>query len=193
VATHSQFYPPGSSARAQGKPLAEACVQDWEEFAQAYSHSAPQLFRYFWVHTRSRTLAEDLVSETFLAALEALPTYRARRGSLSTWLFGIGRRALGRCLKEQAQVVLADVHDLAATPVEPACPPPEERIDLWQAVSELSSSEREIIALKFGAGLAHREIAEVTGLREAHVGVVVYRALQKLRDRLSGGIATNAR
>ena len=57
---------------------------------------------------------------------------------------------------------------------------PEGWIDLWQAVSELSSSGRKVIAL--GAGLTHREIGEVAGLREARVGVVKDQTLAEIFD-----------
>ena len=44
--------------------------------------------------------------------------------------------------------------------------------------------ERELLALKFGAGMTNRSIAAHLGLGESHVGVLAHRALRKLRAAL---------
>jgi len=172
----------------QSHSLAEEAPRSKEAFARLYVRLAPRLYRYFWVHTRCDALAEDLVSETFLEALISLSAYRFDKGSVSAWLFGIGKRALSRRSFEFVQVEISD-HELQEVVdgfAESQIAAVEERIDLWQAVGKLSNLEREVVALKFGAGLLHREVAEITGLHEVYVGVAVYRALQKLRSLLGG-------
>lgn len=171
--------------------LVEEARRDRQRFAELYALYAPPLFRYFWVHTRSRQAAEDLLSETFVNVLHSLPGYSLQRGSFSAWLYGIARRAMARHAREQAR--LGDDDDDGDDPVPGPMVlmdgvelPLEQRLDLWDAVGELTTPEREIVALKFGGGLTHKEIAEVTGLREIHVGVVLYRALEKLREYLAG-------
>ncbi|MDI7275836.1 MAG: sigma-70 family RNA polymerase sigma factor [Anaerolineae bacterium] len=156
-------------------------------FGALYLELAPLLYRYFWFQVRTQAEAEDLVSETFVRALRSLPSYRAERGSIGTWLFGIARHALAshRRAERWARHFWANARqELQVGSV--AAPPPEESIDLRQAVSELSQSARELIGLKFGAGLSYREIAEIMRLSEANVGVQLYRALVHLRDRLEG-------
>jgi RNA polymerase sigma-70 factor (ECF subfamily) len=102
------------------------------------------------------------------------------------WLIGIAKRELGRyrqCTVRRAPIRRNQVPAAGSEEREPSSAP-EERIDLWRAVAELSNVEREILAMKFGAGLGNHEIAEATGLRYVHVGVVLHRALQKLRLRM---------
>jgi len=55
---------------------------------------------------------------------------------------------------------------------------------LYQALKKLKAHERDVIALKFGAGLNNRQIAEITGHSESNVGVMLYRSLQRLRQWL---------
>ncbi len=62
----------------------------------------------------------------------------------------------------------------------------EEQLLLLQAVSGLEHRQRDLIALKFGAGLNNRQIADLTGLSESNVAVIVYRAIRQLRVVLSG-------
>ena len=184
--SQATYYPAQSAVHESSQSLVEAAKREREAFAQLYTIYAPQLYRYFWFHTRSQLAAEDLVSEAFLRVLSSLASYDSRRGPFTAWLYGIARHALARYKWQAAHSGAARQAARAAAATDGHnTAPGEERIDLWQAVAELSESEREVIALKFGGGLTHREIAVVTGLREVHVGVVLGRALQKLRGYLS--------
>ena len=49
----------------------------------------------------------------------------------------------------------------------------------------LSDREQEIIALKFAGGLKNRQIAEILGLSPGNVGTILYRAMRRLRRRLT--------
>ena len=52
-------------------------------------------------------------------------------------------------------------------------------------MARLSDREQDLIALKFAAGLTNRRIAEMTGLSQNNVGVILYRAVRRLRAKLS--------
>ena len=56
--------------------------------------------------------------------------------------------------------------------------------ELLAGLGNLSEREQEIIRLKFVGELKNREIAPIMGLSESHVGVILYRALRKLRSQL---------
>ncbi len=55
---------------------------------------------------------------------------------------------------------------------------------LAEALVGLSDRERDVLGLKFGGGLTNRAIAQMTGLRDSNVAVIVYRAVGKLRAQL---------
>jgi len=71
--------------------------------------------------------------------------------------------------------LLSDQKDTQSTP-EQSVAQQDTINDLLQAVAILPEREREIPALKFGARLNNREIAELKGLSASHVGVILYRA-----------------
>ena len=50
------------------------------------------------------------------------------------------------------------------------------------ALDGLTTRERELVALKFHAGLSNGEIAKVLGQSETGVGTTLYRTMQKLRE-----------
>jgi RNA polymerase sigma factor (sigma-70 family) len=64
----------------------------------------------------------------------------------------------------------------------------EQEIRLLQSyVAQLSKVEQEIISLKFGGEMTNRQIAKTLGLSESNVGIIIYRAVRKLRDGFGGG------
>jgi RNA polymerase sigma-70 factor (ECF subfamily) len=67
-------------------------------------------------------------------------------------------------------------------------PTPEERLIsseaknyLLVALSHLTDRDRDLLSLKFAARLTNRRIAEITGLSDNNVGIILYRAIHKLR------------
>ncbi len=158
-----------------------------ETLAYLYATHAARLYRYFRIHTRSRAQAEDLVSETFLHVLRSLAGYSPERGAFSPWLYSIARRALARQVSQSSTLASADEPALSVAALARTAVPavtPDDRIDLWQAVAELPEDEQEVVALKFGAGLSYLEIGRIMETSTNRVGVLLYRALQRLRERL---------
>jgi len=116
--------------------------------------------------------------------------YRPERAPFAAWLFAIVRNAVNdhlRAKRRRRWLSLEVLRDRAS-----AGPQPEEvaihgetRAELLAAVARLSDRERDLIALKFAAGLTNRRIAKLTGLSESNVGVILYRAMQRVRAELS--------
>src|SRR5688572_22720584 len=126
--------------------------------------------------------AEDLTSETFERALRYKKSYDSSKGEPIAWLIGIARRCVeGRppSLELASEVVEAadhrDVEDDALR-----------RIALSGAVGRLEERDRELIALRYGADLTARQIAELQGAKTNAVEVALHRALGRLRTHLEG-------
>ena len=49
-------------------------------------------------------------------------------------------------------------------------------------LSQLGDREKELVALKYGAGLTNRAIARLTGISESNVGTILHRAVHTLRS-----------
>ena len=61
----------------------------------------------------------------------------------------------------------------------------QDKEQILRALQSLDSRSVEIIALKFGGGLTNRQIAGLVHLSESNVGVILFRALLKLRAILA--------
>jgi RNA polymerase sigma factor (sigma-70 family) len=129
--------------------------------------------------------AEDVTSETFARALRYQSSYDPAKSPPIAWLIGIARRcladlALGRPVDELDETVDALAPgDLAADAVR--------RLTLRAAVAQLDDAGRELIALRFGADLTARQIAELTGKKTHAVEVALGRTLERLRTALAEG------
>ena len=155
-----------------------------EDFERLYEEHADPLFGFLVYRTGDRTLAEDVLADTFERVLRARRRFDPRKASEKTWIYTIALN----CLRERARRSAAEGRALERLdPPEPVSPAGavEERDSVARALEALSGEEREAIALRFGGDLTVPEIAKLTGERLTTVEGRVYRALRKLRDELS--------
>src|SRR5919106_2166514 len=71
--------------------LAELAITDIEAFAELYRRHLTRVYRYHAAHVGNPKDAEDLTSQTFIAALEGIRSFGGR-GSFAAWLLGIASR-----------------------------------------------------------------------------------------------------
>ena len=158
-------------------------------YAELYREYLPRILNYVRMRVGSEDLAQDLTAATFERAVAKQHTLR-KRGAFGAWLFRIARNVVaGYYRKQRPGVPLESVPDLpAAGPSPPEVVMHREEVArLREAIATLPEREQEIIQLRFGGGLGNKEIAQVMGLQAGHVGVIVYRALRKLRAVLEDG------
>jgi len=91
----TQAFRPGCpTAEPADEMLVQATLADRQAFGPLYERYAARVYRYARMRTGSETIAEDILSETMLGALEALDRYNPRRGSFASWLFTIATRRI---------------------------------------------------------------------------------------------------
>lgn len=173
-----------SSARAIGdhrRVRADDVERLFDEHAQG-------LFAFLVYRTGDRALAEDLVADTFERVIRSRRRFNPLRGSEKQWIYAIAinlvRDHARRAVVQQraTERIAAEIpRDEAHSPLEAV----DTREELRGALEVLNSDELDAISLRFGADLTLREVAQVLGQGESAVEGRVYRALGKLRERLS--------
>src|SRR5437763_8344864 len=122
----------------------------------------------------------DVVQDAFLRLCEQ--DRAAVEPHLAAWLFAVCRRRAVDVLRKENRMTT-----LSADPPAPAKGPADalETKDAAEAVlarlATLSAREQEAVRLKFQNQFSYREIGEVMGLSESHVGVLIHMALKSLR------------
>jgi RNA polymerase sigma factor (sigma-70 family) len=124
--------------------------------------------------------AEDITSETFERAIRYKKSYDQRKGEPVAWLLGIAKRCIdgGWSTTEYAteDVDAVDSSDLEEETIR--------RLTVARAVATLDERDRELVALRYGADLTARQIAELLGARTNAIEVALHRALGRLRGIL---------
>lgn len=158
-------------------------------FTPLYEYYFPRVYSYALYRVEDPDIAADITAQTFEKAYTKLDRYQPERAAFSTWLFTIATNAIRNHKRWRWVRNWIPLDNLNGK--QDAQPTPEQTVtqqdtidDLLQAVADLPEREREILALKFGAKLNNREIADFKGLSASHVGVILYRAVRTLRDSL---------
>jgi RNA polymerase sigma factor (sigma-70 family) len=154
-----------------------------QAFETLYRATVDDLFAYVATLVRDRGAAEDVVAAAFERAYRRLHTYDPRRGSRRQWLFGIARNAALDELRRRKRVAaLAAEPGASEAQDDDAVGDPVRRAAVRAALDGLEPRDRELVALKFFAGLDNAEIAALLGISPSNAGTRVHRAVQRLRE-----------
>ena len=150
-----------------------------------YAHEAPRIYNYFRFRLGSDSDVEELTARTFEHAWRSRSRYRRDLAGFATWLFKVAQN-IGtdylRARREHLPLEAAVDVTLEGTPERDA----EQRSNLKRLAllcAALPERERELVALKYGAVINNRMIAQLTGLSESNVGSILHRVVQTLRDQ----------
>ena len=146
-----------------------------------------RVYNYVRYRCELDIVAEDLTALIFERALTRLENFDPDRGPFGAWLFAIARNVVNNYLRAERKrswlpldVCYEQPDDMATSPEESLIQN-ESQAELLSAISQLSTRDRDLLSLKFGASLTNRRIAKITGLSESNVGVILYRAIHRLR------------
>jgi len=160
---------------------------DWDAL---FGEQLPRVYNFFRYRVGHGPEAEDLTSITFEKAWRARHRYRRDLAAFTTWLFTIARNvAVDHFRQRRLHAPLEAAAGVAggATPEELAVLRSDvER--LARLLAQLPDRERELLSLKYGAGLTNRAIARLTGLSESNVGTIVHRTIAGLRADWPKGV-----
>ena len=154
-------------------------------FEELYREAFDDVYAYVATLLRDRSAAEDVVAAAFERAFRRLGSYDPRRGSRRQWLFGIARNAALDELRRRRRTSALEAEPGAQEPAfEDDAPDPVRRAAVRAALAALDPRDRELVALKFYAGLDNAEIAGVLGISASNAGTRLHRAVHRLREAL---------
>ena len=149
-----------------------------------YEEYYDRMVRYIFVRIRDQTEAEDLAGEVFLKALKSLDSYRGRGEQMHVWLFKIAHNVVidhVRKMSKRKTVPLNEMEIPDRLNVEETVETRLQVERLSQALEQLTPSQREVIGLRFFAGLSSAEVGEISGKSGAAVREMQRAAIEKLR------------
>ena len=175
-------YPSTDDAR-----LAQQTRTDPQAFAELYRRHMRSIYRYHLAHTGDVRDAEDLTSQTFMAALESIRSFRGTAPYI-TWLIGIASRKRALFFRgKKPQVPLdAALHlPYSGLPTDKAAARRLQLDQLFGALRTISQDRAEAIILCFFSELSTAGAARVLRKSEAAIRMLLSRGLHDLRTRTS--------
>jgi RNA polymerase sigma-70 factor (ECF subfamily) len=148
------------------------------EFREIYELTARPLKSYLVRLTGNTVLAEDFVQESFYRLLRSAIPSSLDLQQKKSYLYRIATN-LARDHLRSKRFEPSPLEERSAAVREPA-PDSALAADLGRALAGISPRERELVLLAYVEGASHREIAAVTGVKEASVRPLLFRVKQKL-------------
>lgn len=154
---------------------------------QLYRKYQRELYLYLYSLCKNHDLAEDLLQETFLKALLALPDGHA---NMRAWLYMVARNLFFNYCKKEKNIIETN-EMLEKTPtnedemLERLVVKEQSKL-LYQALQHLGRERREVLMLQYFAGMSQKDIASVMHLTPENVRVLAYRGRRELKSYLEG-------
>jgi RNA polymerase sigma-70 factor (ECF subfamily) len=161
--------------------LAAVALKDPQAFEIIYHRWISPVYRYLYARTGNAKDAEDLTSQVFLSIYQSLSRYR-HNGNFVGWMFTIARNLASQWLKKTNREVLLMPIDPMDEPYDPLKEliHDQELFNLRKLVTALREDERDLIYLRYVAGLSFPEIAKTLKRPEAAVKKSLYRLQARL-------------
>ena len=160
-------------------------------FTRLFDAHAPGLHRY--LSRRVGAIADDLVAETFLAALAGRDGYDPARADPRAWLYGIATNLLRRHFRQELRELAATAKAAAAD--SPGSDPGDvvpDQVDaqarigrLALGIAGLSQADRDVLLLIAWAGLDSNEVAQALDIPVGTVRSRLHRVRRQLRSHES--------
>ena len=155
------------------------------DFEEIFENYYDRIYRYVYSILLNRENAEEVVSETFLAAYRAYHRYDPKVASPSTWLFRIAHNKTVDFVKSPAysRVVPLSDEELHGG-ISDHTNDIEKRDMVERLYEKLSIEEREFLDMRYVMDLKDREVAEILDIPEKTINKRYQRLLKKCREIL---------
>ena len=157
-------------------------------FSTLYKRHVQAIYRYVYYRVGDVEVAEDLVSEVFLKALEGIESFTYIGVPFSSWLYRIARDRVNEYFRRQAKRAHLPLDEtLVSAKVEPHTEV-EARLQqekLRLAIARLTEDQQQVVILKFIEGLSNATVAQILGKTEGAGKSLQHRALASLQRILT--------
>ncbi len=164
---------------------------DTTSFGELYEQFFDRIYRYVSFKTGSASEAEDITGEVFVRMLESIHKFKWQGHPFSSWLFRIAHNLVVDHFRKNGKRSIVSLENTTIH-VEAAAVDIDGHIDTELSMGEvrkamvgLTELQKEVISLRFAAGLSVAETAEAIGKKENAVKALQHAGLKKLRRLLN--------
>ena len=164
---------------------------DQSAFAELYERYYDQIFRYVSFKCGSRLEAEDLTGEVFLRMLESIDKFKFQGFPFTSWLYRIAHNLVVDNFRRKGRKPTVPLDKVLHFSSEKDGEMENQAQINWsmgevvEAMSSLTDLQREVITLRFVAGLSIAETADAVGRKENAVKALQHAGIRKLRNLMT--------
>ena len=164
---------------------------DQTAFAELYERYYDQIFRYVSFKCGSRLEAEDLTGEVFLRMLESIDKFKFQGFPFTSWLYRIAHNLVVDNFRRKGRKPTVPLDKVLHFSSEKDGEMETQAQINWsmgevvEAMSSLTDLQREVITLRFVAGLSIAETADAVGRKENAVKALQHAGIRKLRNLMT--------
>ena len=154
-----------------------------KKFGELYEKYVDKIYSFVYYKTFHKEIAEDIVSQTFIQALEKIRTFNEKKGSFKSWLYRIARNlVIDYYRSKKTDIDIDQIWDLHAE--NDTAREADTNIEikkLYEYLKILNRREREIIIMRLWDGLSYGEISRILGKSIAGCKMLFARTVVKIR------------
>jgi len=157
------------------------------ELTRLYEEYYDRIVRYIFVRINDQSEAQNLGGDVFLRALQSLDSYRGRQEQMRAWLFKIAHNLVVdhlRKMSKRKDISINEVGIPAGLNIEEVVETKLEVERLSRALKQLTPLQREVIGLRFFAGLSSAEVGKILGKSSGAVREMQRAAVETLRKQM---------
>lgn len=155
-------------------------AEAWDTLYDTYF---PKMYRYLYVHTGDRDVAEELASQVFEEACKGIRRFQYRGVPISSWLYRVAHNVMVDWRRRQKRRTETRVTEDVAGPDH------WERLsardELSRLMEELTPEQRQVLMLRHIEGHSAASAAEIMQKKENAIRSLEFRALAALRRAMS--------
>jgi RNA polymerase sigma-70 factor (ECF subfamily) len=159
---------------------------DHAALSELYGHYFPRVYRYVCARLVSNEDAEDVTEEIFLKIIDNLAGYQFRGLPFGAWVFRIARNeVVSHVRRQKVRGATTELSDMIADDTADHTREVETQLTIAmvrELTERLPEAQRQVIALRFGAGLSVAETAQALKKTENNVKVLQHKAIAKLQQ-----------
>jgi len=153
-------------------------------FSRLYKFYLPKLYNYAFYRTGSKQEAEDVVSLTFIKALEYLKKGETKYISFKNWLYKVCSNIIINNWRKgsHAQCALPCYFNNNDVDFSEKI---DDKLIIIQTLCKLSAEQQQVLLLRYVQDLSICQVAEIMGKSEGAVKQLAYRGLKNMKERMA--------
>ena len=157
-----------------------------ENIDEIYKKYANLIKNYIFTITGDKSLAEEIMQETFIVAINQIDKFRGDC-KIYVWLLSIAKKILYKETKKNNLSNLLNIDELEITDkkdIEAEFIKKDNKFRLYEAIQKLDVSTREVMYLRLTGDFSFKEIGKILNKSENWARVVFFRGKKKLEEDL---------